>query len=105
MLVDADEKIDHREPVAAKAGSEFCKLVCRVRDLQVRLQFVREFGFILKRITFSIFFGKKIKGVIDLDVRDEVHAHAELLRLFGKNQPRLPVGKRILLPVQKLLFG
>jgi hypothetical protein len=38
-------------------------------------------------------------------MRDKIDAHAELFGLFRKNQPRLPVGERVLLPVYELFLG
>lgn len=57
---------------------------------------------VFERVLSCVFFGKKIKGVEYSDLRHQVDLHPEPLRRLWKNQPCLPVGKWILLPIEKL---
>ena len=49
------------------------------------------------------FLEEKIERVVDRHFRDQIHLDGELAHLLRKDEPRVPVGKGILLPVDEML--
>ncbi len=105
LLVETDQKVD---------GA----LGCAVNRRQVGLEqgrggFGGEVGRQLNRLGRAVLEGKllgfrlqeEIKRVEHRHLDHQVHRDLELARRFGEHQPRLVVGKRVLLPVDEMLFG
>ena len=72
---------------------------------EVGRQLLRQVGRVGKRVVLGLGFQKKIEGVVDSHLGHQVHRDLELFGFVGKDQTRQVVGKRVLLPVHKMLLG
>ena len=71
---------------------------------QIGHQFFLELGIILKREFLSRLFHKKIKWIDDLHPGNDLYFDTKLSGFFRKNDPRLIITERVLLPVDKMLL-
>ena len=76
----------------------------RVGD-QVGGQFLLEVGFVAERELFSLRLQEEVEGVVHRHFDHQIDRDLELGGLLGKHQARLVVGKRVLLPVDKMGAG
>jgi hypothetical protein len=73
--------------------------------LEVRDQFTVQLQVILERIFFGVVFYEEVEGVDDDHIGDDFDLDAEFLCFFGEYDSGLVVAKRVLLPVDEMVFG
>ena len=81
----------------------FYELRRKCHRLKKRSELLSQSGFVGKRKINSRFIHKEIERVIDGHLGNQFHFHAELVHFFGKQQPRVPVRERVLLPINEVL--
>ena len=104
-LVGLHQKVDAALDFAVLAVQVFLEMRLQGQLDQIRLQLVLQRVAVLERHLFGRGFNKEVKGVEHRHLGDQIYRHLELRGFFGKHQARLVVGKRVLLPVDKVLFG
>ena len=101
-LVGLDQKVDAALAFSVQAAQVFFELRRARKFDQIRLQLVLQGFAVLERHFLGRGLHKKVKGIEHCHLGDQIHRDLELGGLLGKHQPRLVVGKRVLLPVDEM---
>ena len=102
LLVHIDQKVDGAARRHVHRGDVLLKQRRGRLGDQVGREFVGLRGAVLEREFLGLRLEEKVKGVEHRHLDDQINGDLELARCFRKNQPRLVVGKRVLLPVDEV---
>ena len=101
-LVHRHQKVDAAALAQVDACQAGLEQVARRLSRQVGRQLLRQQGLVLKRVVVGAGLQKEIKRVVDRHLHHQSDRHLELGGRFGEHQPRLVVGKRVLLPIDEV---
>lgn len=100
--VEFDEKIDGAPVVAGDRREIIVELGAGGLDFETGCKLRRKIWLVRDGKLLRIWLHEKIERVENSHLGEEIDFNLEFARLLGKNQPRLPVSMRILLPVDEM---
>ena len=103
--VQVEDEVGGLPFLARHLGQEGVELFAQGRGFQIGLQLRFQVGGIGEGKFFRLRLQEKVEGIDHFHLDRQLDGHGEVIDLLGKHHPRQPVGLRVLLPVQEMVFG
>ena len=104
LLVERPDEVEGSLRLDLQAPDIVAQERPRLRRFEVGRQLLFQLRLVFERPVARVFVDKKIERIDRGHVRHEIDRHLELVRLFGKDEPRQIIAERILLPVDEVVF-